>query len=568
MNKINAAEYPLKEIFSQKFDYCIPSYQRPYAWGESQSNDLFEDLYDFYCNRENKEDTYFLGSIVLIKSDAIPHAEVIDGQQRLTTLTILFAIIATQFNKKEYKTSFEKYVRQAGDPAERLEPKPRLALRDKDKDFFAKSIQSFEFASLYSKDSASFENEAQINIQKNSKLLEEKIRETFLDDNSLLEFGMFLVNECFIVVVSTPSQQSAFRVFSVLNNRGLDLLPTDIIKADIIGSISDVAKRDDYNQSWEDLEILTGRDGFTDLFLHIRMIFNPEKAKYSILKEFKDVVVSKAESAEDLIDNILNPYAKAYSCLKNANYKAKENSEKINDFITWLNKIDNSDWLPAAMLAIKFLKNDPDKLLQFFKSYEQVVAFLHLTAKTRGKRIEKYSTIINKLKSINKSNGVFNDSFFKKIQLNTREQQEMIDILDGNIYQSLTARRRNYLILRLDSFISDSLASYKTNTLTIEHVLPQTLKKDCWDTFIWTEEKHNEWVHRLANLVPLSQRRNSQASNYGFEKKKLDYFGGKKNVTHYILTNQVMGEVEWTPEVLNKRQQCLLSILKENWMLV
>ena len=63
--KISGAEYPLAKIFSSDFDYAIPSYQRPYAWTEVQAGDLFSDLYDFFV--KEKDDTYFLGSIVLIK---------------------------------------------------------------------------------------------------------------------------------------------------------------------------------------------------------------------------------------------------------------------------------------------------------------------------------------------------------------------------------------------------------------------------------------------------------------------------------------------------------------------
>jgi len=74
--KISGAEYPLSKIFSSDFDYVIPSYQRPYAWTVDQASELFDDLYDFYVRE--KEDTYFLGSIVLIKEEGKPYSEVID----------------------------------------------------------------------------------------------------------------------------------------------------------------------------------------------------------------------------------------------------------------------------------------------------------------------------------------------------------------------------------------------------------------------------------------------------------------------------------------------------------
>lgn len=94
-NKITGKEYPLSKIFSSDFEYHIPAYQRPYAWGVEQTETLFDDLYDFF--QTEKEDSYFLGSIVLIKEDEKPYASVIDGQQRLTTLSILLAVLASYF---------------------------------------------------------------------------------------------------------------------------------------------------------------------------------------------------------------------------------------------------------------------------------------------------------------------------------------------------------------------------------------------------------------------------------------------------------------------------------------
>ena len=92
MSKITGKEYPLLNIFSQEFEFHIPEYQRPYAWTEEESGILFDDLYKFF--KEEQSDNYFLGSVVLIKEDNIPQAAVIDGQQRLTTLTIMFACLA------------------------------------------------------------------------------------------------------------------------------------------------------------------------------------------------------------------------------------------------------------------------------------------------------------------------------------------------------------------------------------------------------------------------------------------------------------------------------------------
>lgn len=108
---ISGAEYPISEIFSSNFEYHIPLYQRPYAWTEEEASALFDDLYEFFKNED--EDNCFLGSMVLIKQDRIPLSEVIDGQQRLTTLTILLAVIADALSDDK-RSDCEAYLKEKG----------------------------------------------------------------------------------------------------------------------------------------------------------------------------------------------------------------------------------------------------------------------------------------------------------------------------------------------------------------------------------------------------------------------------------------------------------------------
>ena len=105
-SKITGKEYPLLKIFGSDFEYHIPAYQRPYAWTEEETGTLFDDLYEFY--QTEAVDNYFLGSIVLIKDDVDRHADVIDGQQRLTTLSILFSVLADSFQTDTRKAACRK----------------------------------------------------------------------------------------------------------------------------------------------------------------------------------------------------------------------------------------------------------------------------------------------------------------------------------------------------------------------------------------------------------------------------------------------------------------------------
>ena len=383
--KISGSEYPLSKIFSSDFDFIIPSYQRPYAWTVDETSELFDDLYDFYT--KEKDDNYFLGSIVLIKEEGNPKAEVIDGQQRLTTLTILLGSITSNLSG-ELRSDFENYIREPGRASQGLEPKPRLALRERDREFFADHVQNIQLDKLLTYDSAQLNNESQRNIQSNTRLLMERLNKYFdKNPNELCKFGSFVVQRCFLVAVSTPSQQSAFRVFSILNSRGLDLLPTDIIKSDIIGQLTQ-SKQEEFTKKWEDIEVQTERNGFAELFGHIRMIYAKTKAKRSLLEEFREYVIKVVKSPDKLISEVIEPYADAYLVAKNCQYVSTENSGEVNSLLKWLNRIDNSDWIPSTIKFLSKHKDSPEYVLCFFKKLERLAAYLHICEKNVNQRID------------------------------------------------------------------------------------------------------------------------------------------------------------------------------------
>lgn len=559
IKKISGAEYPLAKIFSSDFDYAIPSYQRPYAWTEVQAGELFSDLFDFFL--KEKEDSYFLGSIVLIKEEGNPNAEVIDGQQRLTTLTILLAAVTSRF-EGDLRADFESYIREPGRASQGLKPKPRLALRERDRQFFADYIQGLQLEELVALDPAQVNNEAQRNIRRNAELFMQRIAQHFGDDTAYLcEFGSFIVQRCFLVAVSTPSQQSAFRVFSVLNSRGLDLLPTDIIKSDIIGNIVP-AKQDEYTEIWEELEVETGRDGFAEVFGHIRMLYAKEKARRALLEEFRERVIAKVPSPEDLITKVIQPCADAYLIAKQCQYMSTTNAAEINNLLHWLNRIDNSDWLPSAIRFLADKASDADYVLWFIRKLERLASCMYVCAYDVNARIERYASVLTGLEKAHSLKMPV-----AEVQLRKSEKDAMKRALDGDVYL-MPARRRNYILLRLDSFLSDGAASYDSTLLTIEHVLPQTVDPDStWAEWWPSADEQQLWVHRLANLVPLNQRRNSAAQNYDFDTKKTAYFAGRSGVSSYVLTTQVLNTKEWTPTVVQQRQNDLLTLLEEKWEL-
>jgi uncharacterized protein with ParB-like and HNH nuclease domain len=224
---------------------------------------------------------YFLGSIVLIKRPIDPESEIVDGQQRLMTLTFLLAILRDLERDKVGEDIQRSYICQEGSITKGIPDSYRLQLRERDAEFFRKKIQiDGATTSLPSGEGLS---EPQQIIVGNAAFFRQKL--VTLTSVARQRLIMFLVQRCYLVVVAASDRESAFRIFSVLNTRGLELSPADVLKADIIGAIP-VVDQDNYTEVWEDLEDELGRARFAELFGHIRMIHRKQKMRTNLVSEF------------------------------------------------------------------------------------------------------------------------------------------------------------------------------------------------------------------------------------------------------------------------------------------
>src|SRR3990172_10033134 len=364
-----AHEQNIEKIYSDDYFFHIPGYQRPYAWTNKEARELFDDLYGFMRANLGPIDEmppYFLGSIVLIKGEATPDAEVIDGQQRLTTLTILLAAIRARVSE-EFSNAITPLLYEKGNLIKGTPDRYRLDLRERDSKFFQEYIQQdggIEKLMTLQDDM----QDSQENIRSNAKMYLTLLKE--IPDTERIELARFIVKRCYLVVVTTPDLDSSYRIFSILNTRGLDLAPTDILKAEILGAISE-KQRDDYTKKWEDAEEMVGREAFSVLFSHIRMIYRKAKPQGTLIKEFKEYV-SEVGKPIKFIDNVLLPMVNAFDDICSASYESTLHAEKINEYIKWLNRLDFTDWMPPAITYLVRHRQQPNKLLDFFRDLERL----------------------------------------------------------------------------------------------------------------------------------------------------------------------------------------------------
>ena len=548
---ISGAERNLRKVFCSDYEFHIPLYQRPYSWGDDQSRELFSDLFEAFSTNTGP---YFLGSVVLIKEDDdAPYAEVIDGQQRLTTITMLLATLANALEGKAGEDT-RKYIIEDGDVIAGLEPKPRLFLRESDQSFFHEFIQNQRIDDLFELSDSDLGSEAQKAIKENTKVLVDAVRREFSENIQIQNFASFIVQQCFLIVVSTINRDSAFRVFSVMNNRGLDLQPTDILKANLIGALGDDREQDAYNSKWEDAENNLSREEFLNLFNYIRMIFLKEKPRQSLLKDIDEKVLPPFKGKEpNFIDDIVLKYAGILGVV----LQKAHSSENVNRNLKWLHRIDNSDWIPPVMLGVHHFGRDDSKIDEFMKAMERLAAFMHVCRLNINERIAKYSDVMREIES-----GEFGE-VLKCMELDDDQRTAFMKRLDGEVY--LNSRTRKFIVLKLDELLSDVQIDYEKQITTIEHVLPQNPKEDGEWMKLWPDEDlRATWTHRIANLALLSKYKQGAASNFPFQQKKEKYFGGA-TVSNSGITVRVMAETEWTQEVLERRQKEALEVFARHW---
>jgi hypothetical protein len=138
--------------------------------------------------------------------------------------------------------------------------------------------------------------------------------------------------------------------------------------------------------------------------------------------------------------------------------------------------------------------------------------------------------------------------------------------LDGPLYRKSRVCRP--VLQRLDETLSSGGAEYEEALVSIEHVLPQTVDSGGeWEELFPDEDVRADWTHRLANLVLLTRRINTRASNWPFQRKKDEYFKGADGTTPFHITQQVQGERSWTVDVLERRQSDLTNRLAVLWRL-
>ena len=259
MSKLNVDQKTIKDLFeSKKTDFLIPDYQRPYAWQETECQTLWDDIFSFafpnndYTQFDSDGDEYFLGPIVTFKNKT-GKMEVIDGQQRLTTLMLLLRAFYAKFgnmqddNSRETRKVIERCIWKTdefGRP-----DKSKLKINSE----VATDNEREEFLTILREGSVSKGQKS--NYAVNYEFFQRKI-DAFLNEypSYFAYFPTRILQNCILLPIEAESQDTALRIFSTLNDRGKPLSDADIFKAQFYKFFSEIGKKDEFIKQWKALE--------------------------------------------------------------------------------------------------------------------------------------------------------------------------------------------------------------------------------------------------------------------------------------------------------------------------
>lgn len=570
--EIKSDKLLVKDIFSHMW-FRIPEYQRPYVWGEDEVGELLDDL--AFAMKEKPDFEYFLGSFVfqskaatLEKGQDFDENDLLDGQQRMATLLMLFAVLRDLAQDNKAKKDCQECIYQEASQYKKIPARTRLVFAIRE------TVQDFIDAYIKSKNGTAREDELiklgsngnNLSVQNMAKAVVEMRR--FFRKNSTFtpeDLLQFLLNRVLLIYVSTEDLEDAFRLFTILNNRGIPLRNSDILKSMNLGALTTQAEKIKYAKMWEEAEGELG-DDFDRFLNHVRTVLVKDKARLNLLQEFEDkiydpkerdkgtgqkkpVLLCKGRDTFVLIEKYLEHYR---TLLGGQNHDETGNFEFDNLVKVMLTGLPATDWVPPLLRYFDRFKYV--QLVEFLKLLDNKFSADWIGQYSPTDRIEAMNKIIRLIDEAETVNDVFTSSCFDC------DYSSLVRVLSGPVYGRRFAR---YILLKLDFLFQNQDQRMHFETLSVEHVLPQTPR----DTSQWvrdfTPDERLEWTDKIGNLVLITRRKNSSQGRLDYKAKKTRYF--EKCIDTCPNSLRVLHYEQWTPVELKKNHNIVLNKLWDHY---
>ena len=564
----------ISAIFNCDQIYRIPNYQRQYSWTNEQLEVLWDDLYEEYKNQNNK--CYFLGSIVVVKTG--DYLDIIDGQQRITTLMIMMDVLRKTFpeiNKDSKEINFVD-LKKIDDSILHSGRITKLQLQSDpnyDAIFNSKIIKRKNYENLTppTKKEMNTDN-PEYKYLNTAYFFYEKFKELSLKDlEKFVDYIFFKTN---IIKIICTDESFAIKLFQVLNDRGQDLSNSDLVKAEIFGKYKteDIDGKNSFNVQWNNIIKMTNdndfkMDDFIVYYEYFKLRSNPKK---QLLDEIK--VIIKDREPSDVIEEMTDFSKSLEKVLKSTDpviYSLK--------YIPW------KSYVMAALASAYYIDYpDMDSLLKTMQRFFYISFISGGTLNTIKQTSFKLIEDITNKDSIDKIEKDLNSLIHSKKMV-----KKVYEALNSEVYNEKFLKP---LLLSIDYKIRENKNTtfYKIDKeLHMDHILPRAYRKEHdWD-YIENKEEADSYLNTLGNMALLHFSKNEECENYGFETKMRIYQGknedgsNKSGITSFETTRVIISDAEkdaqrrmiesgsnkkeyiWNVENINKRKKYLINLIEE-----
>ena len=553
---MKASERKITKLFSESDTvFSIPVYQRDYNWQEKQCQRLFKDI--LQTGKNEKVSSYFLGSIVYIHDGIYGVGEkefhVIDGQQRMTTLTLLFLAIYFKLKGTILAKDADKiYNQYVVNPYSEKEIKLKL-LPPEENLYILNKISHNKFNEL-----EAFQDR---NMLKNYLFFEKELENLSFDDMKHLSNGIEKL--IYIDIALEKGKDDPQKIFESLNSTGLDLSQGDLIRNYILMDLERGEQNRIYKEIWIPIEnnckVSDGSEitSYVSDFIRDYLTLKTEKisSKPKVFETFK--AYYEKENDEKLED--MKKYSEAYS------YIIKPNLEKDRDIQRELDYLKSLDKTVINTFLIGILKDYKDNILE----KDELVNILILLQSYLWRRYitEKPTNALNKIFQ----------GMYGKISRSGNYYENLVDVLmaedfptDEELESALKLKnvykdkeKLNYVFKKLENYNHNELIDFDNEKITIEHIFPQKPNKAWKENYSDNElEQMISFKDTISNLTLTGS--NSNLSNKAFHEKRDDEVHGYRNSKLYM--NKYLGRLEeWNLLSMEARFESLYDDIIKIW---
>jgi hypothetical protein len=542
---LRAKEVYLSDLLTPGIELHLPPYQRSYSWETDEAGALLDDL--LLALEKNKP--HFIGAVVLVE-EGNGKCLIVDGQQRLTTLTIMIAALRDLETDEALKRDLKVMVgNRAGGLAPDDKPSWRLTLNDLNTVFFRDRIQ--RSGATEDGESHPPENESHVRMADNLSLFRERFKA--MTDEARRTFAAALGRLVMLVRVTVNDWNDGYSVFRVLNTRGKGPADHEIIKSNLLEQ-ADLSQQETskLSQSWAAYEAEIGGGNMDDLLAQITSIYGKgDKGP----EGFQKAVLGKISAAKFMREE-LPLYFKAYTTISSGKPDFDDPDGKIAAHINHLRLIDHQLWRPVALKYLRHTKGKPDRMRDFFAKLERFAFVMMLVVTDSRPRQKRYQRLLD---SLGGTRSIFDRS--EPLKVERGEIQRLHERLQTRIG---APRQRTAVALRLNAAVQGGYPLSPEHDATLEHVLPRNpAEGSLWDMTWPNANVHRELCETIGNFVLLPERLNQKADTLSFRDKCAMYFEDGQTV--FPLTEDLRGRASWTPDIVRTRSRDLAAILMQDW---